>query len=162
MGPTVEEHAVTAQENPGFLYSLFTLGINIEPTALVPATPEPLIQPKIILTNTVTCATLPRILPTVIRAKFNIRSKIPEPPMSSPANIKNGMATKANKSIPLKIRCGIRSSNSGLIKIKTTIIATPKEKAIGTAHDKDVKNIKIRANPMKSHVNIKNKELCFL
>src|SRR5699024_12408721 len=75
-GLTVKKHGVTAHETPVFLYSLFILEINIDPTALVPATPEPLIQPKIILTNTLTCATLPRILPTVIRAKFNIRSKI--------------------------------------------------------------------------------------
>ena len=69
--------------------------------------------------------------PTSNLEKSKSAFKIPEVDINSPANMKKGIAIRANLSKPFQILCGITPTGYPVIT-KTINDDIPKEKAIGT------------------------------
>ncbi len=89
----------------------------------------------------VTWARPPRICPTSERAKATMRSVMPQAFISSPAMMKNGMASSVNESTPTKARVTMPFSGNVLSKIRATADAMPNANAIGMLISSRMKNV---------------------
>jgi hypothetical protein len=132
IGPIVEDAKVMALENsrsyPFFVIPL----ISMVPNAPRSATALPDMPAKIILAKTLTCPNPPRIQPTLILAKLNMRWVIPAEFINLPARVNRGNAIKINDVItPVLIYTGTALNGTSLI-IKYGIDAKIRDAHIGT------------------------------
>jgi hypothetical protein len=138
MGPIAEDAKVIALENSGS-YPFFVIpSISMVPKAPRSATALPDIPAKIILAKTFTWPNPPRIQPTLILAKLNIRCVIPAEFINLPARVNKGNAIKINDVItPVHIYTGTALNGTSLI-IKYGIDAKIRDAQIGTLRMKRI------------------------
>ena len=119
------------------------------PTAEAAATEEPEIAPKNILVSTLVAARQPGIFPTKNRARRTRRRAMPPLFIMLPASIKNGSASSAKESMPLKHLCATTWASTSVskpLRSSTTIEEHPILTEIGTP-------INIRPKKIKNNIN---------
>ena len=102
------------------------------PMALVAAAAEPVIAANTTLETTTTIDRPPRAQPMSRLEKSTRALDMPQPSISAPARMKNGMAMRENESSPPKILEGIISRALGICAATAAKLPRPMETAIGT------------------------------
>ncbi len=87
-------------------------GMRIAPSAEVSATAEPEMPPNSIEEKTFTAPRPPRTLPTAAAASRTSRAAMPPCSISSPAKMKNGIASSEKTETPERMRWNATKSGS--------------------------------------------------